>query len=80
MSFVNTTPLTSTLSNSYPSAGFTFTLTDSPVFTDTSPPVKVWPFIDTVPFPSVVTFNVVWLVSTLANVTFIEFAWSPQNV
>ncbi|MDK0905881.1 hypothetical protein P5F39_14370 [Clostridium perfringens] len=59
MSFVKTIPLTSTLSTLYPSAGFTFTLTDSPVFTDTSPPVKVWPFISTDPFPSVVTFNVV---------------------
>ncbi|EOT2985633.1 hypothetical protein ACRTAL_001931 [Clostridium perfringens] len=56
MSFVKTIPLTSTLSNSYPSAGFTFTLTDSPVFTDTSPPVKVCPFISTDPFSSVVTF------------------------
>ena len=68
------------MSTLYPSAGFTFTLTDSPVFTNTSPPVRVWPFISTDPFPSVVTFNVVWLVSTLANVTFTEFAWSPQNV
>ncbi|HFD2034144.1 TPA: hypothetical protein ACF2DD_002767 [Clostridium perfringens] len=74
MSFVKTIPLTSTLSNLYPSAGFTFTLTSSPVFTNTSPPVSSWLFSTTVPFPSVVTFITVSLASTLANVTFIEFA------
>ncbi|MCX0400480.1 hypothetical protein [Clostridium perfringens] len=45
MSFVNTIPLIYTL---YPSAGFTFTLTYSPV--------KVLAFISTDPFSSVVTF------------------------
>ncbi|WP_252864991.1 hypothetical protein [Clostridium perfringens] len=59
MSFVKTIPLTSTLSTLYPSAGFTFIFTSSPVLINTSPPVRVSPFISNVPFPSVLTFSIV---------------------